>query len=284
VTAALAVALLDPRVRAAMGTALDPVPDAMIEGAFDLRRRPPGPAPGVLAPWDLGNQILVLAGRPVVATGFGPYPDQQAYWEGEKAMTVGEDELLPWLAGRRIGWVVAGAANLLGRVKAPGASSPFAGAGFDARWLQAVPSAPLLIGGSGVPGLGARHFGHLLPVFASTRTVLGLGSPLPVIWIFEVVAGARLAGRAAPGARVVLEIPLLEHGRRHTWRGWADAGPDGRWAMAVPVPTDLAAGTVASGPGLLRVPGAPARPLAVPEAAVRQGGAIEVDPRTTGAP
>ncbi len=269
-----ALALLDPAVRAGLGTSRDPIPNAMVEVARELRRRPAGPSPGVLAPWDLANEVLTLAGRPVVVTGFGPYPDPAAYWETVKAYTASEEELLPWLAGRRVGWVVAGAANLFGRVRSADALIPFSNGEFDPRWLQGTPSAPLLIGGSGVPALGVRHFGHLMPILAATRVVKGLKSPLPVIWLYAVVAGAELTGRAPAGARVVLEVPLTEHGRPHTWRAWADAGADGRWQLRVPLPTDLSTQTIRTATGRLRVGDGPAQPLEITESTVRAGGII----------
>jgi hypothetical protein len=270
-----ALALLDPAVRAAPGTRRDPLPNAMVEAARELRGRPAGPNPGVLTPWDLGNEVLVLAGRPVVVTGFGPYPDPASYWEGTRAFTVGEEELLPWLAGRRVGWVAAGAANLFGRVHSAEALIPFVDGEFDPRWLQGTPSAPLLIGGSGVPALGVRHFGRLMPVFAATRTVVGLKLPLPVIWLYEEVAGAELVGKSPPGSRVVLEIPLREHGRPHTWRAWCDSGPDGRWRLRVPLPTDLATRTIRTGPGRLLVGEGPPQPVSISEATIRAGGIVE---------
>lgn len=276
--AALLAVLLDPRVRAALGTAPGGEPSAVVEAALDLRRQPPGAAPGVLAPWDLGNEVLVLGFRPVVSNGFGPYPDPEGYWRSVEAFAAAEPGLLAWLGERRLGWVVAGAANLFGRVRAPGAPIPFSGGGFEPRWLAQVGSAPLLIGGSGVPDLGVRHFERLMPVFASTRAVGGLSAPLPVLWTYQLVEGARVEGRAAPGARVVLEIPLEEHGRPHTWRAFADAGPDGRFTLRVPLPTDLATPTVRTGPGTLRRPGAPPAPLAVPEAAVREGRVVAAGP------
>jgi asparagine N-glycosylation enzyme membrane subunit Stt3 len=268
------LALLDPSVRAALGTIRDPLPNGMVEVARELRGRPAGANPGVLTPWDMANEVLVLAGRPVVVTGFGPYPDPAAFWETVKAYTVSEDELLPWLAGRRVGWVVAGAANLFGRVRSPEALIPFSKGEFDPRWLLGTPSAPLLIGGSGVPALGVRHFERLMPIVASTRTVGGLKSPLPVIWLFELVAGAKLTGQAPPGARVVLEIPITEHGRPHTWRAWADAGPDGRWQMMLPLPTDLSTRTIRTAMGRLRVGDGAARPIEITESTVREGGVI----------
>jgi len=265
--AVVALAVLDPRLQALLRRGSDPVPDATVELGLELGRWPADPAaPGVLAPWDFGNHALVLGGRPVVANGFGSYPDARAFEDAERAFRVGEAELLELARTRRVGVVVAGPAL------------PFSGKGVDAAWLRAVPSAPLLIGGSGVPALGLRHFEHVLPRLASTRAVVGIDRPLPVLWVYELVAGARLEGRAAPGTRVVLEIPLSEHGRAHTWRAFTDAGADGRFALTVPLPTDLTTPTVRTGVGRLLVGGGPARPQAVPEAAVRAGQLVAAAP------
>jgi hypothetical protein len=269
-----ALGLFDPAVRLGLGTIRDPLPNAMVEAARELRRRPAGPAPGVLTPWDMANEVLTLAGRPVVVTGFGPYPDPAAFEEARTAYLVGEAELLPWLAGRRVGWVMAGAANLFGRVRSEEALIPFRDGDFDPRWLQGTPSAPLLIGGSGIPGLGVGHFGRLMPILASTRTVVGLKSPLPVLWLYEVVAGAEVTGRGPPGSRVVLEVPLREQGRPHTWRAWTETGPDGRWRMRVPLPTDLSTPTIQTSAGQLRVGDGAARPIEITESTVREGGVI----------
>jgi hypothetical protein len=76
---------------------------------------------------------------------------------------------------------------------------------------------------------------------------------------------------------VVLEVPITEHGRRHTWRAFADAGPDGRWTMTIPLPTDLSTTTVTTEPGRLRVPGGLGSVVQVPEAAVRAGATMEVE-------
>lgn len=279
VTAALALALVDPRVRATLGIDRDPIPDAATEAAFDLRARHPGRSPGVLAPWDLANAFLVLAGRPVVATGFGPYPDPAAFEDAERAFRVGEEELLPLLERRRVGWLVAGAANLFGRVPGRTAQVPFSGRSLSPQWLVEVPSSPLLLGGSGIPELGVHHCAHLMPVFASTRTVQGIRGVLPVLWTYEVVRGARLRGRARPGVRVVLEVPLLTRGRRLAWRAFADAGMDGRWTLTVPLPTDLAAPTLSTGPARLLVGAGPAVPVAIPATAVRVGAELAAPAR-----
>jgi hypothetical protein len=188
-----------------------------------------------------------------------------------------EEELLPWRAGRRVGWVVAGAANLFGRVRSADALIPFSNGEFDPRWLQGTPSAPLLIAGSGIPSLGVRHFGHLMPVLAATRTVGGLNRPLPVIWLYEVVAGATVHGEAPPRSRVVLEIPISEHGRSHTWRAWTDADGEGRWSIPVPLPTDLATSTLATGSGRLTIADLAPRAFWLPGASVRAGAAVAAE-------
>jgi hypothetical protein len=73
---------------------------------------------------------------------------------------------------------------------------------------------------------------------------------------------------------VVLEVPLREQGRPHTWRAWTETGPDGRWRMRVPLPTDLSTPTIQTSAGQLRVGAGTARPLEVAEATVRAGGII----------
>jgi asparagine N-glycosylation enzyme membrane subunit Stt3 len=279
VVAALALALLDPRVRANVEVVHDPVPDAAIEAALDLRGRAPGSAPGVLAPWDLANAFLVVAGRPVVTNGFGPYPDAAAYQETEHAYTVGEDELLAWAARRRVGWVIAGPANYLGRIVGASAPSPFVDRAISAAWFQQVPCSPLLLGGSAVPAAGVRHLEHLMPVFASTRLVGGIDAKLPVLWTYEVVAGARLFGHAAPGARVSLDVPLTTHGQTHRWSAFTEAGADGAWTLTIPLPTDLSSPGVSTGPARLRAGAEPPRAITIPSAAVRAGGALPVPGR-----
>ena len=212
----------------------------MVEAARELRGRPAGPNPGVLTPWDMANEVLVLAGRPVVVTGFGPYPDPAAFWETVKAYSVGEEALLPWLEGRRVGWVVAGAANLFGRVRSADALIPFVAGDFDPRWLRARPrrrsSSAVLASRRSVSVTSAGS------CRSSPRPARwsGLTTPLPVIWLYEVVAGAEVTGRRRPALRVVLEIPLREHGRPHTWRAWSPTpGPTAAGRMRVPLPTDL---------------------------------------------
>jgi hypothetical protein len=86
-----------------------------------------------------------------------------------------------------------------------------------------------------------------------------------------------MEGKAAPGARVVAEIELVEWGRPHRYRAWTVAGPDGRWTLRVAVPSGLAVRSIRTGPAWRVAAGdAPPVPVVVPERAVREGLSVGV--------
>jgi dolichyl-diphosphooligosaccharide--protein glycosyltransferase len=285
--AATALATMDPRLRTRLAISGPAAPDAIHSAALDLRagaRPPRGGGAGVATPWDLGHYVEAIAGRPVVANGFGSYLDEAGFEEMTRLGQASEVDLYALLERRDLGFLVAGAATRPGRE-----SGPSAGAGdlFERReggaivlgraYLREVPLAPLVIAGSGVPELGVRHLSRLLPRFASAQRVAGISFALPVLWGYERVPGARLSGTATPGTRVVAELPFREHGWPHTYRAWTDAGADGRWDLVVPVPTDFARPTLWTGrPWQVRVGGGAPVSVAVPESAVRAGSRIAV--------
>jgi dolichyl-diphosphooligosaccharide--protein glycosyltransferase len=279
-----ALALLgDPQLRVSLRP-LRPRPvDPISSAALDLRdSTPPAASVGVLTPWDLGHQASLLSGRPTVVSGFGPYLDAATFAEVEEVWTRGPAELDAMLDRRRAA-VVVGGAVLVPALRAGASRGPFRaeprGLVLDLEFMRERPLATILIAGSGIPGAGIPHLEHLLPRFASAHRVASHAFDLPVLWTYEHVPGARLRGIAPPGARVVASVALQERGRLHQWRAFADAGPDGRWAMTVPVPTSLSHPTVRTGEAYeLRIDGKPAAVAAVPEAAVLGGLDVWVPP------
>jgi asparagine N-glycosylation enzyme membrane subunit Stt3 len=273
------LAAVDPRLRTRLAISPPAVPDAIQSAALDLRGgKPRG---GVAARWDLGHYVEAIGGRPVVANGFGTYLDRSGFEEMAHLGLGSEAELYATLERRDLGFLVGGAATMPGR--APGTSAAVFERGENGAvvlgraYLRALPLSPLLVAGSGVPALDVRHLSRLLPRFASAQRVAGISFALPVLWVYERVPGARLSGAAAPGARVVAELPFREHGWPHTYRAWTDAGADGRWDLVVPVPTDFARPTLWTGPRWQVRAGAGAPvPVAVPESAVRAGSLIAV--------
>jgi dolichyl-diphosphooligosaccharide--protein glycosyltransferase len=100
----------------------------------------------------------------------------------------------------------------------------------------------------------------------------------PGFKVYEHVAGARLAGTAAPGATVEAALPLATpSGRRFTFRVRALAGADGRFALRLPYATAGGdpAGVRAEGPLLVTSAGRRAA-VDVPESAVRTGDVVAV--------
>jgi hypothetical protein len=117
-----------------------------------------------------------------------------------------------------------------------------------------------------------------MPRFASAQLVDGFAFPLPALWAYERVPGARLRGRAEPGARVVVELPFVERGRPHVYRAWGVAGANGRFEIVVPLPTGLARPTLRTAAvAAARARGAPVA-VAIPEEAVRAGTVLALPP------
>jgi len=292
--AAVALILGDPRLRhflAVRGPA--PLP-AVPHAALAMRLAGPavpGHGDGVLVPWDLAHTVGVLSGRPVVANGFGSYLDRDSF-EAVASAIAGDERLLVETMDRYdLGFLLAGVEISLRYQAQPPGVPLFAGDPLvlNPAFMVEAPLAALIVAGSGLPGPGVRHLRHLMPVFASPGIHRLASFPLPLAWTYERVAGAELAGRAAPGTRVVAEIPLVEWGRPHRYRAWTDAVADGTWRMRVALPSGFWRPTLHSGPAwTVDVGEAGSVQMQVPEAAVREGRRIEVPapraPRGTAAP
>ncbi len=256
-----------------------------VQAAFDLRSAPArASGEGVLAWWDLGHHFEVLGRHPVLVNPFGPYLDETSYQAARGALALDPERLDSLMRERDLGYLVAGAFSSFRHVPGPGGRAVFEEKDgrrrLDREYLRAVPTSALILGGTGIPALGVPHSAHLFPRFASQQLVGGLTVELPVLWAFERVPGASLRGRAAAGARVVAALDFKENGRPHRWTAWADAGPDGAWAMVVPFPSGYSSPTVSSAQQW-RIAAGNAEPteLEIPEASVREGKVIEVGAR-----
>jgi hypothetical protein len=279
VLAAAVLVLSDPILRPRITRPLVPLPPHAT-AALDLRSQAMGDrSAGVLTPWDFGHIVHVLSGLPTPTNGFGAYLDPAAFAESEAVFRGAQADLDAFLERRRLRFVLAGAmiaplVNVNGRSPFAASESP-GRAVLDLEYMKSFGLSPLVIGGSAIPGSGVRHLERLMPTFASRPTAPGLAFALPAMWTYERVAGARVAGATAPGARVVASIDLRENGRLHVWRAFADAGRDGRFELVLPVPTGFARPTLSTGGRyVLRVGDGPASEVEVPEAAVRGGAAV----------
>ncbi len=75
----------------------------------------------------------------------------------------------------------------------------------------------------------------------SGESIVYAAAIMPSVKIYRVVPGARLRGSAAPGARVVARIDMgvKASQRRFTYEHGVPVGPDGRFELRVPYPSDV---------------------------------------------
>jgi hypothetical protein len=272
-------AALDPVTRAGFirQPARDPSP---LESASFYLREAGGAGGGVLAPWEWGNTLLALSGRPVVSAGFGPYVGAEAFREVEASLAGDEGALLELMARRRLGWLATGRSAFGDRESGP---FPLRGGEFvlDVDYFRRVPLGVLALGGGGAAAQGVAHAAHLLPRFASRERYTELPLPVFRLWLFERVRGARIEGAAPPGARVVARTQLRVHGTALAWEAWADADAAGRYRIAVPLPNGLQDPPLETAPAYeVGIEGAPPLALAVSERDVRDGRTLRVQPLT----
>jgi hypothetical protein len=273
---------VSPRLRGELEVVgpIDPV--AVHHAALDLRldRTPvPGRRDGVLAPWDLGHAFRQLSGRPVTANGFGSYLDPVSFQEIGDAFLGSEARLVKTMERYDLGFVVGGGLALEHHQSFPVDEGPVIGdpPGLNPAFMRRTSMSQLLIAGSGMPEERLPHLERLMPIFASRATARGLSFPLPVVWTYELVAGAVLTGDAAPGTLVAGELGLVEWGRAHRYRAFTRAGADGRFQLRVPLPSGFSTPTLHTGPAWrITVGDGRAVDVDVPEAAVRGGSTVAV--------
>jgi asparagine N-glycosylation enzyme membrane subunit Stt3 len=242
---------------------------------------------GVLAPWSEGHEIRWLAGRPVVATPFGTDVDPRGMADHAAFYTSFDPAAARALVDRRrIGFVLlenpVREIATVGRM-APGAPqwafeerSYSAGSTYALRpeLFDLVVARLYFFDGGDREGRVASLPDYRL-VAESGAPVEILGVRAPRYKLFEVVPGASLRVRAAPGAAVTATVRVLTGGgRTFAWQGVAVAGADGVASLRVPYATGANGSSLAepafvsNGRGAARV--------AVPAAAVVRGEALDV--------
>ncbi len=255
-----------------------PSPVHQVALALRLDRPPvPGHRDGVLAPWDLGHALQQVSGRPVVANGFGTYLDPDSFREVQDAFLGDEQGLVRTMEERDLGFALGGGHAIARHQAQPGEEGIVEGDPpvLNLRYMRGTPLSQLLIAGSGLPSVGVPHLERLMPVAASEVVAEKLSFPLPVVWAYELVPGARVVGQGDPGGLVAGEIEFHEWGRPHRYRAWTRADGAGRWELRVAVPSGFSTHTIRTGPAW-RITQGDGRvvDVAVPETAVRGGLAI----------
>jgi hypothetical protein len=289
VTAAVALLVFgDPALRARLFWAEPRSPSAAESAWLFIAKRDAETGAtelgGVIAPWDFGHDAIWMAGRGVLAAGFGPWTGEHAFAELDGYPRSDESALLALMERRRIDYVVSGPAAFSGRVTTAEALYPFA-PGPDARgypvpsYFQSLPLSALMLGGSGAPEIGVPHLEHMRPRFASPQAVGGLGLVLPMVWVYDRVEAAQLNGHAAPpGTLVTARLAIESHGRPFPYTAWTRADGTGEWTLRLPLPSGTNEGALRTSPAYrLEVEGEAPRWLPVSEDAVRLGAHLRAD-------
>ena len=199
-----------------------------------------GARAGVIAHWTVGHEVLWLGRHPVLTAGFGPYTARDTWNEVEALWQSDERHVVASLDRHDAGYVLVPSVALIHR---PTARGTFAvkrarngAVVLASEYLREAPIAAMLLAGSGAVDRGVAHLAHLRPVFADRSRMPGLQTFVPETWVFERVAGARLAGRAPEGTRVTVRLAMHVYEAARSWEAGAVAGPDG-WSVTVPLPT-----------------------------------------------
>jgi dolichyl-diphosphooligosaccharide--protein glycosyltransferase len=184
---------------------------------------------GVLAPWYLGHIIKYVARRPTVVDNFGDDVGRQSFAWSQQYYLSTEAEALPELDARQVRYVVVHRQHkeLLSEGPAPKAlfhslythdGSRFAGDGPDLGEVPALTRHRLVYESRGIQGENS-----------------GDG---PIFKVYEVVPGALVVGRVAPGTDVRVRLGLRTNQKRKvSYEAGVRADTRGRYELRLPYAT-----------------------------------------------
>jgi hypothetical protein len=236
---------------------------------------------GVLAPWEWGNTLLALSGRPVVSAGFGPYVGPDGFREVKAAFSGSASNLAVLMERRRLDFFATGRSAFENNAMQTGATELFQGQGedrtIDFEYFHRVPLSPLMLGGGGAAAHDVPHISNMMPRFASRELYEDLPVPMFRLWLFERVRGARIEGEAPPGSRVIVRTMLRVHDATLGWEAWADTDSTGRFRITVPLPNGMRRAPLESADSYeLWIAGTRVASLSVTEEDVRQGRTVRI--------
>jgi asparagine N-glycosylation enzyme membrane subunit Stt3 len=188
------------------------------------------PQYGVLASWDMGHLIRYVAERPLVQDNFGVYGGREQFMAGWQYFgAADEEEAFPIVERLGVRYVLIdhkGAS--LGDRGAPDSMADRLYVAHGGRNAE-----------NGTAKLTLAPLQHHRLIMETS-----LARPsFPHVMIYEIVEGARIQGRAAPGAVVHLRLPIRSAVRSaaFTYSARAVTDADGYYRFAVPYSTGGAA-------------------------------------------
>jgi asparagine N-glycosylation enzyme membrane subunit Stt3 len=227
----------------------------------------------VLAAWGDGHQLRYAAERPMVQDNFGDDVSERSFALAERYFAAAsEADALRIAEQLRARYVVV-------RAGGSGHSQGYSARSLFAR-LHKLRGAEGSFGGA--PGVPAAH----VPALSQHRLIFDAdvswgasGGVRPSYKVFEIVSGARIAGRAAPGAPVHAELRIaLGRSGRMTFSGETYAGPDGRYEIVVPYANDAGGGPIRPGDAYRIRSGGREVSISLSDTQVREGARVAAPP------
>ncbi len=269
----------------------------MVDAALWMRYKTPDPGGflddsepsyGVMNFWDQGNLIAYYGRRPSVANNLIIGLDTMARFYSAAS----EDEVYPLCRDQQIKyWFVTKMSGEFFRTTLPHLlNTEFSGGGIrhDQRGIDwgKFPQIDFrktfygsLFWGFGLGGGGEKGSSHFRMVYVSPPDP---EDTYPIVRIFEAVEGARLRGKAPPGEKVLISLPIELVKHRVTqmpYTTWTTANASGEFEVRVPYPTDDVSDEIKTGPSYmvsLEKTGEPVLPTAVKVSIdeIRQGSVV----------
>jgi dolichyl-diphosphooligosaccharide--protein glycosyltransferase len=229
-------------------------------GYLDLAQEPEY---GVLCDWERGHLVRYLAERPVVQDNFGVYGGREAFEQAQRYYaTDSEEEALALLEGLGVRYVIADQ-------KGAGGGATYSPRSMRNRLVQQRGSAGSIRAGRRAQPVQVSALSHHRLVF-ETPPLAEFGA----VRVFEIVPGARIAGRAPAGSPVTASLPMASGPQaRFRYQIQATADADGNYELRVPYPT-AASGAIRSGAHYAITNGEQDRTLTVSADAVRLGSTL----------
>ncbi len=219
------------------------------------------PEYGVMAPWSAGHAIEYIGRRPTINTNFGDDLGSENFLLVREYYFGDEEAGTKILDALQVKLVVAQSdSGFLGE-EDPGAESMY-------RALYTRDGSEL---GSGLPALQHYRLLYESQLRGERRRRLSLQK------LFEYVPGARLVGRASPGARVRARVKVTTNRERSfVYATRVTAGPDGLYELRVPYATTGAAAAASRTGTYYSIEcNRERKRLQVPEEAVREGSVVQ---------
>ena len=221
----------------------------------EARREVTG-APGTaMNPWPLGHKLLHVAGTPVTVTPFGSYVGGAGFADATDFLLAGDDALARDILERRgIGWVVVDddlgtiGAAIVGRGENPRewySREPLADGsvayGFRGPLVRSTYFRLTRLAGSEATVVTSDGVSETVPAARGLRLVIDSArdDEIGFAKVYEVVRGASLRVRTAPGATVVARYEWRsDAGRSRTHEQSAVADAAGEAVLSLPYSSD----------------------------------------------